>query len=368
MRGKTNRSMTCAAGRTRTVLCAAAVAGLVVAALPSGAVAAQGPGVRAGGVERISVATGGGQADGHSVDASITPDGRRVVFTSSAGNLAGGPAGKRVYLRDRPAGQTSGVGTEAPLKPAGISGEGGYVGYPVQWMRGEMIRMREVGTGASIGHRCTDYACEMSLGGDGLRFAYSVRFFPPEPNQRIEVIDWVSNNRYTIDIIHNTQPSRPSLSDDARHLAYQDGGEQDVFVWDRSDGTPAGPIEGPGKAASLVQLSDDGGKVVYLSGRDTYVHDTASGGAQRVPEVRGVAIDPTGRYLLYAPAGTSGPSPLTLRDLLTGTDETVSARPAEAGIDAVSSGGREVVFQSAAEDIVPGDTNGRTDVFVRSFH
>ncbi|MFI1869184.1 hypothetical protein [Streptomyces jumonjinensis] len=170
----------------------------------------------------------------------------------------------------------------------------------------------------------------------------------------------------TIDVIHNTASSRPSISNDGTRLAYQDGGERDVFLWDWADNTAAGPIEGPGKAAELVQLSDDGSKVVYRSGPDTYVHDTASGTALPVPGVRGVAIDPTGRYLLHTPSGTTGPAPLTLRDLETGTDETVTDRPASAGIDAVSTGGRHVVFESAAEDIVPGDTNGKTDIFLRT--
>jgi hypothetical protein len=71
-------------------------------------------------------------------------------------------------------------------------------------------------------------------------------------------------------------------------------------------------------------------------------------------QVRGVAIDPTGRCLLYAPHDTNGPSSLVLRDLETGTDEIVSNQPASAGTAAVSAGGRDVVFQSAADNIVPG--------------
>jgi hypothetical protein len=370
MRGTTHRGTTGTTRRTRTALSTAAVAVLAVTALPPGAAAAEAdtPGVRAAGIERISVATDGTQADGDSVDASITPDGSRVVFTSSATNLAGATtASKKVYLRDRATGETQRVGSEEPLKPPVITGEGGYVGYPVQWVNNEMIRMHQLRTGARIGQTCSAYNCEMSLGGDGLRFAYSTRFRYPEPNQRIDVLDWVSNHSYTIDIIHNTKPSRPSVSNDAYHLAYQDGGEGDVFVWDRNDGTPRGPIEGPAKEASLVQLSDDGSTVVYLSGPDTYVYDTASGTTQSVPGVKGVAIDPTGRYLLYAPAGATGPSSLTLRDLQTGTDEIVSQQPSSAGVDAVGSGGTSVVFQSAADDLVPGDTNGKADVFLRTF-
>ncbi|CAM5338098.1 hypothetical protein GCM10010329_36890 [Streptomyces spiroverticillatus] len=79
-----------------------------------------------------------------------------------------------------------------------------------------------------------------------------------------------------------------------------------------------------------------------------------------------MAIDPADRYLLYAPNATGGPS-LVLRDLQTGTDETVTDQPATARADAVSAGGRDVVFQSAADGLVPGDTDGVSDVFVRTF-
>ncbi|GAA3589153.1 hypothetical protein GCM10022295_83470 [Streptomyces osmaniensis] len=182
-----------------------------------------------------------------------------------------------------------------------------------------------------------------------------------------EVRDWRADTTQTVAEFGHTVSARPSISGDGRYVAYQDGQAEDVFVWDRTDGTSSGPIEGSSKAATLVQLSKDGRKAVYLSGSDTYVHDVSSGTDQLVPDVRGVAIDPTGRYLLYAPHDTSGPS-LTLRDLETGTEEIVSNQSASAGTDAVSVGGRDVVFHSTADDIVPGDTNGKSDVFVRRFY
>ncbi|WP_445400647.1 TolB family protein [Streptomyces sp. LE64] len=182
----TNRGTT---RRLRTAMGSAVAVCAVATALPGVARAeSTDVGVRASGIERVSVATDGAQSDGSSTDASITPDGSRIVFSSTATNLGDTP-------------------TTA------------------------------------------------------------------------------------------------------------DGEEQDVFVWDRSNGTPAGPIEGPAKAATLVQLSDDGSKVVYLSGSDTHVHDTRSGTART----------------------------------------------------AVSAGGRAVVFHSTADDLVPGDTNGTSDLFVRSF-
>ncbi|WP_323184448.1 hypothetical protein [Streptomyces sp. NBC_00199] len=135
-------------------------------------------------------------------------------------------------------------------------------------------------------------------------------------------------------------------------------------------GGPGGGQPGGDRESRRVgldtQLSQDGSKVVYLSGSDTYVHDESSGTDQLVPDVRALAIDPTGRHLLYAPHDANAPS-LVLRDLETGTDEIVSHQPASAGTDAVSAGGREVVFHSTADDIVPGDTNGKSDVFIRRF-
>ncbi|MGW1208076.1 hypothetical protein ACWD5F_00395 [Streptomyces sp. NPDC002499] len=355
------------------VALAAAVAVCVVTALPYGAASAESMSVAGDGgasVERISVADDGTQADGNSVGASITTDGRRIVFASSATNLIPGEptAGNRVFLRDQQAGQTKRMGAQSPLQPPVISGDGEYLAYPHIWFNNNRIRQVQVRTTSEISANCW-YSCNQpSLSADGRYIALVERRYKPQSSsQSIEVLDYNDpNTKLAIATFEHTLPSLPSISGDARYVAYQDGQAGDVFVWDRTDGATSGPVEGPSKAATLVQLSEDGSKVVYLSGSDTYVHDVSSGTDQLVPNVRGVAIDPTGRYLLYAPQDTTGPS-LVLRDLETGTDEIVSNQPASAGTDAVSAGGRDVVFQSTADDIVPGDTNGKSDVFVRRF-
>ncbi|WP_078894426.1 hypothetical protein [Streptomyces sp. NRRL S-1022] len=356
----------------RTALGAAAAVCTVTAVLP-GAAVAQAASVADGGgagVERISVAADGTQADDNSAGASITPDGSRVVFSSSATNLTpdGTTGGDRVYVRDQRTGQTRQTGQLRPLQAPVISGDGAYVAYPVQWVNDVRIRQYQVSTGATASLNCSAYSCNQpSLSGDGGYVAHVV-FSPRQPSfgQRIEVQNRSTGADQTVAAFGHTYPSRPSISGDGRYVAYQDGKTEDVFVWDRTVGTASGPIEGPSAKASLVQLSDDGSKVVYLSGSDTYVHDVRSGTARLVPNARGLAIDPTGRYLLYAPQDTTGPS-LTLLDLWTDTDETVSDRPATAGAGAVGAGGRDVVFQSTADDLVPGDTNGKSDVFVRHF-
>ncbi|MFH8606890.1 hypothetical protein ACH4D5_05305 [Streptomyces sp. NPDC018029] len=360
--------------RVRTALSAAIVVCAVTAVLPGAAAAepmsAAAEPTTTAGVERISVAGDGTQADGDSAGASITPDGRRVVFSSAAKNLTTDTPseGDKVYVRDRQAGQTHRMGHLTPVQPPVISGNGEYVAYPLQWMNNVRIRHYEVSTGRTASGNCALFTCNQpSMNANGRITSYaSISYRQATYGQRVQVENWDTNTVETVATFDHTVPSRPSLSGDGRHIAYQDGKAQDVFVRDRTGGTTSGPIEGPAKDATLVQLSEDGGTVLYLSGSDTYVHDLASGTAQQVPDVRGVAIDPTGRHLLYAPHDTTGPS-LVLRDLTTGTDRIVSDRPASAVPDAVSADGRDVVFQSAADDIVPGDTNGKSDVFVRHF-
>ncbi|MFI6644793.1 hypothetical protein [Streptomyces sp. NPDC050504] len=367
MRGNKNRSTT---RRTRTVLSAAVVVCAVTAVLPGSAAAEStgAAGTLGAGVERISVAPDGSQSNGDSAGASITPDGRHVVFTSTATNLVPGgtPGDNTPYVRDQRTGQNKRIGSYSPLAPPVITGDGQYVAYSIPWMRNIRVRQDQVQTGATGSFNCLAYTCDQPSLSAGLgEVAVVIRVSATQ--QRVEVGDWISGSRQTVATFNHTQSALPSISGDARRVAYQDGQTKDVFVWDRTSGTSTGPIEGPAKEATLVQLSDNGNKAVYLSGADTYVHDVSAGTAQLVPNVKGVAIDPTGRYLLYAPVGTTGPS-LVLRDLQTGTDETVSDQPATAEVDAVSADGRDVVFRSAADDIVPGDTNGKPDLFIRRFY
>ncbi|MFE9650282.1 hypothetical protein ACFYO0_40500 [Streptomyces sp. NPDC006365] len=372
MRGSANRSAT---RRVRAALCATVVVCAVTTVLP-GAASAE-PMTVAGaasdsgaGVERISVATDGTQGDGDSAGATITTDGRRIAFSSLAKNLTPtNPVTREVFVRDRRTSQTTLMSTlTSPIQRPVISGDGRYVALWGQLFRDTKTFLSQVSSGSTIGINCSGLSCSQpSLSADGRYMAQVATFSRPPSRQRIEVADWNANTTETVAEFGHNVSARPSISGDGRFVAYQDGQAEDVFVWDRTDNTSSGPIEGPSKAATLVQLSKDGSKVVYLSGSDTYVHDESSGTDQLVPNVQGVAIDPTGRYLLYAPHDTSGPS-LTLRDLETGTEEIVSNQLASAGTDAVSAGGRDVVFHSTAADIVPGDTNGKSDVFIRRFY
>src|SRR6266516_1899006 len=85
---------------------------------------------------RVSVATGGGQANGNSIAPAISKDGRYVAFYSDASNLVAGDTNRArdVFVHDRQTGETTRVsvaqdGAQAngeSFAPA-ISGDGRYV-------------------------------------------------------------------------------------------------------------------------------------------------------------------------------------------------------------------------------------------------
>jgi Tol biopolymer transport system component len=93
---------------------------------------------QSGQTNRVSVASGGGQANDESIGPVITADGRYVAFTSDASNLVNGDTNGQddVFVHDRQTGQTNrislaGGGTQGngnSSAPA-ISADGRYVAF-----------------------------------------------------------------------------------------------------------------------------------------------------------------------------------------------------------------------------------------------
>ena len=170
---------------------------------------------------------------------------------------------------------------------------------------------------------------------------------------------------------------------------------------------------GPAGAAGdndsqLAAISGNGRYVAFVSSAstlvaddtngtsDVFVHDRSTGLTERVSvdsrerqsadaEAGGVldtnfgrpAITPDGRYVAFASTATNlvkgdrnDAVDIFLRDRVAGTTERVTAvgrklvANAESSNPAISPDGRFVAFQSFADNLVPGDTNFTSDVFV----
>ena len=154
----------------------------------------------------------------------------------------------------------------------------------------------------------------------------------------------------------NAASSQPSLSADGRHVAFTSyasnlvandmNNDADIFLHDRQTGT-----------TTRVSLSS--------SGEEAEAHCLSP------------VLSPNARYVTFITASPNFNSIGTtqwevyLRDLQTGITDHVSVgmggQPADASADApsLSDDGRFVVFSSIASNLVPGDTNGAQDVFVR---
>lgn len=114
-----------------------------------------------------------------------------------------------------------------------------------------------------------------------------------------------------------------------------------------------------------------------VPGRTTLV-SVSSEGVQGTPGTYAPRISPDGRFVAFMsaarnldPADTNAFFDVYLRDRLLGTTELISVAPDGTVGDYISAGGtvsadgRYVAFQSFSSNLVPGDTNGTSDTFVR---
>lgn len=209
----------------------------------------------------------------------------------------------------------------------------------------------------------------------------------------------------------------PALSSDGRYAAFESAatnlvagdtnGVVDVFVRDHQTGTTSrvsrssGGTQGNDRS-NVPAISADGRYVAFVSsasnlvagdtngGEDVFVHDRQTGATTRVSvasdgaQGQGYsyprpAISADGRYVAFvSDAGNlvSGDTNLRLdvfvrdRQILTTTRASVSSAGAEGNggsyDPAISGDGSIVAFTTDATNLVPGDTNARSDVVVRA--
>lgn len=362
-----------------------------------------------GTTELVTAPSGGGAGNAQSWVPSITPDGRYVAFMSLATNLTGSDVSDGnwdVFVKDNRTGAITKVST-------GLDGVGA---------NGDSISPDISGDGRYVVFQST--ATNLVAGDDQATYANEIFVKDLKTN---EITRLISKNRGAGDDGTDGDASISAdgsvIAFQSTHADLVPGdtnGVFDVFVWKRSTGnvtrisvSSAGEQSAnaaqPGLALSVAaDLSADGKTVVFTSGADNLVpgdtnglldifvhtladHRTtrvsvgadgqqATGGGQDNQQGASVpSISANGRYIAYQGYALNGlveqetglTNQVYAYDRKTGLTQLVAHRvdggvaSGDNGTAAISPDGRFVAFQSYDDQIVTGDTNGLSDVFVR---
>jgi Tol biopolymer transport system component len=333
----------------------------------------------------------GAQGNDNSFGPSISGDGRNVTFYSDATNLVTGDTNgyPDIYMRDRIAGKTfllsrtsaGAIGNDNSIRPS-ISFDGVYVAFEsvaTNLVPGDsngysdiFVRDRKAGktflvSRTSAGVIGNDDSFDPSVSGDGRLVAFesvATNLVPGDTNgySDIFVRDRQTGatslvSRTSAGVIGNDESFNPSISANGRFVAFDSvarnlvpgdtNGYSDIFVRDRQTG-----------ATSLVSRNSTGG----IGNDDSFNPSISDDG-------RFVAFESVARNLVAT--DTNGYSDIFVRDRKTGKTYMVSRTSAGViGNDnsfnpSISTDGRFVAFESAARNLVPGDTNNYQDIFVR---
>jgi Tol biopolymer transport system component len=324
---------------------------------------------------RVSVTTSGREANGFSYGPALTANGRFVAFLSEAPNLAKMPrrrTGRFVYVRDRVARKTVRVDVSSSGRggrgnawaPPSISADGRFVAFtsdaqnlvPGDHDDNADAFVHDMVTGAttsvSLGreaNRDYEFSAATAISGDG-RHVLVISEAPLAPGGTPDM-----SNAYLHDRLEGTtiwlgasgadifDAARGAVSADGSVVAFEGRAEASgVVVWDRASRTIGCLSCWDGKGAAtwdaVSGMSADGRRVAFTrqvnrGGRysqDVYVRDRVTGRTDRIS--------------VAEQGGTpDGPS----------------------GLGGLSGDGRFAAFSSDATNLVPGDTNRRTDLFVR---
>lgn len=373
--------------------------GIALAALAPPALAVPGD------VGRVSVADAGTESPTGGFRGTVSGDGRHVLFTSAAELAGAPTGGKiQLYIRDVETGHTRLVSTSAEgavanenvdfgdqFNPfADATPDGRYVVFastatnlvPGDANGKEDVFRKDLTTGAidlvsvsSAGAQGNDDSRDPAISGDGSRIAFvtvATNLVAADGNAlatdvvlrdlAVGTTSMVSANSAGQQANEFTE--RPVISANGRVVAFEAGplttnlyendtnAVNDVIVKNLDTGA-AIPAAVRAGAATLGGVDVLGGGMPDISGDGRFVVFQSSG-----------ALDPAN--------DANGASDVYLRDVASGVTRVVSARNGLATADggdtgSISADGARVAFASASANLVAGDTNGTADVFVRTF-
>ncbi len=286
----------------------------------------------AGTLLRVSMATDGAQGNRSSFTPDLSRDGRFVVFASSAANLVPDDSNGAtdIFVRDQLSGRTErvsvnddGVAGNGRSGSPAISGDGRYVVFrsAASNLVADDVNRR---TDIFLHDRNRNTTRRISIGPDGKG--------------------------------GNANSTAPGISGDGRFVVFQSS------------------------ASNLVKGDDNDALDIFVYDRQKQVMErvsVSSGGAQANGSSRNASISDDGRYVVFESAASNlvsgdsnGRVDIFVRDrearLTTRVSVTSRGEQVELGgrAPAISGDGRYVVFHSRADDLVEDDRNGVDDVFI----
>ena len=350
-----------------------------------------GVGVQASQTTLVSVDSVGTQGNEGSGGPSLSADGRLVTFASDATNLVPGDTNgaKDIFVRALDTGELVRVSVDS----AGTQGDD------------------------------SSFSPVISADGRSVTFASTATNLVPEDTNGIRdtfVHDLTTGQTVRVSVNSagtqgNDSSFSPSLSADGQLVAFASdasnlvagdtNGAEDIFVHNLTTGQTArvsvdsAGIQGNG-ASFFPVISADGRSVTFASSatnlvpgdtngtKDIFVHDLTTGQTVRVSvdsagtQGNGASFFPVisadGQLVAFeslatnlVPGDTNGGRDIFVRDLTTGQTVRVSVDSASTQGNgasfspSLSADGQMVAFSSDATNLVPGDTNGVRDIFVR---
>jgi Tol biopolymer transport system component len=354
---------------------------------------------RTGITRRVSVGRGGSQANGASYDAAISANGRFVEFVSAASNLVAKDTNGTfdVFVRDRVANTTrrmsvgrGGVQANASsfdrwVRSASISADGRYVAFVSKasnltagdsngkfdlFVRDRMARVTRC---LSVGQRGAtangpSFQPVLSAHGRYVAFAsYASNLVPADRNRTSDVFvrDQVTHRTHRVSVGDGHAQSRggysfaPAISANGRYVAFSSDATNlvrgdtnqytDVFLRDRAlhvtRRLSVGTRHRQGNGYSQGETLSANGRYVAFDSWASNLVANDTNGQETVDEFVRDRLTHVTRRVSIGTHGTQGNS----------SSDSV----------AISGDGRHVAFESFASNLVPGDTNGRMDVFTR---
>jgi Tol biopolymer transport system component len=367
---------------------------------------------QSGDIRRISVSNTGRQGNAASYNPTISGDGRYVVYDSYASNLVPGDTNRQgdVFLYDRDARTTTrvsvghdGAQTDAESGFGVISRNGNVIAFEsratnvVNGVRSAATQLyaydrtkktTDLVSAAFLGGPASSGSGALSLSDDGRYVAFSsssTDLVPYDVNQHDDIFvrdrQMHTTRRVSVNSVggeSNGTSAEPAISGDGRYVAFESEATNLLGIDPTFQDDPKSIINPEGK----LDTGDTNGVP------DVFLHDLQTGSTERISvsatgeqsngDSYAASISGDGRYVAFVSLATNlvlgdtnNVREVFVRDRTRHT--TIRVAMSDAGLQgnklsvmpALSRDGSVVVFASDASNLVLGDTNRDTDVFLR---